>query len=95
MTTTRSTPTRWPTACERSGPGSRSIRPTSPFSGRVAKAKVLKIPYILVVGDDDVSSGTVGVNRRGSNRPERGVELAAFTEQLESRDRRATNSEPT
>ena len=58
----------------------------------MAKAKVLKIPYILVVGDDDVSSGTVGVNRRGSNRPERGVELATFTEQLEDRDRRATSS---
>ena len=55
-----------------------------PLAGRVAKAKVLKIPYILVVGDDDISSGTVGVNRRGSDRPERGVELAAFTEQLEA-----------
>jgi threonyl-tRNA synthetase len=49
----------------------------------VAKAKVLKIPYILVVGDDDVESGTVGVNRRGSNQPERGVEVTAFTESLE------------
>jgi threonyl-tRNA synthetase len=55
-----------------------------PLSGRVAKAKVLKIPYILVVGDDDLSSGTVGVNRRGGNRPERGVELSTFTEQLET-----------
>ena len=55
-----------------------------PLSGRVAKAKVLKIPYILVVGDDDISSGTVGVNRRGGDRPERGVELATFTEQLET-----------
>ncbi len=55
-----------------------------PLSGRVAKAKVLKIPYILVVGDDDISSGTVGVNRRGGGRPERGVELATFTEQLET-----------
>jgi threonyl-tRNA synthetase len=55
-----------------------------PLSARVAKAKVLKIPYILVVGDDDVSSGTVGVNRRGGDRPERGVELATFTEQLEA-----------
>jgi threonyl-tRNA synthetase len=49
----------------------------------VAKAKVLKIPYILVVGDEDLSSGTVGVNRRGSNRPERGVEVTAFTAMLE------------
>ena len=54
-----------------------------PLKPRVGKAKVLKIPYILVVGDDDVRSGTVGVNRRGGDRPERGVELAAFTEMLE------------
>ena len=54
------------------------------LGARYRKAKVLKIPYILVVGDDDVSSGTVGVNRRGSDTPDRGVELMAFTEQLEA-----------
>ena len=43
-----------------------------PLKPRVGKAKVLKIPYILVVGDDDVRAGTVGVNRRGGDRPERG-----------------------
>ena len=60
-----------------------------PLKPRVGKAKVLKIPYILVVGDDDVRSGTVGVNRRGGDRPERGVELAAFTEMLEREIARA------
>jgi len=35
------------------------------------------------VGDDDVHAGTVGVNRRGSDRPDRGVELTSFTEDLE------------
>jgi len=55
-----------------------------PLGSRVAKAKVLKIPYILVVGDDDVPAGTVGVNRRGTNRPERGVEVTAFTQMLEN-----------
>jgi threonyl-tRNA synthetase len=54
-----------------------------PLKPRVGKAKVVKIPYILVVGDDDVKAGTVGVNRRGGDRPERGVELTAFTEMLE------------
>jgi threonyl-tRNA synthetase len=43
----------------------------------------LKIPYILVVGDDDVAAGTVGVNRRGSQRPDRGVEFTEFTMALE------------
>ena len=55
-----------------------------PLGARIRRAKLLKIPYILVVGDEDVSAGSVGVNRRGSDRPERGVELADFTEQLES-----------
>jgi threonyl-tRNA synthetase len=54
-----------------------------PLGARIRRAKVLKIPYILVVGDDDVHAGTVGVNRRGSQTPDRGVGLASFTEDLE------------
>ncbi len=54
-----------------------------PLGARIRRAKLLKLPYILVVGDDDVQAGTVGVNRRGSNDPERGVELASFTSALE------------
>ena len=53
-----------------------------PLGARIRRAKLLKIPYILVVGDDDVAAGTVGVNRRGSDRPDRGVPLAEFTEAL-------------
>ena len=59
--------------------GSRSTRPTEPLGARIRRAKLLKIPYILVVGDEDVAAGTVGVNRRGSDRPDRGVPLAEFT----------------
>jgi threonyl-tRNA synthetase len=55
-----------------------------PLGARIRRAKLLKIPYILVVGDDDLGAGTVGVNRRGSERPDRGVGLADFTEMLES-----------
>jgi threonyl-tRNA synthetase len=47
-----------------------------PLGARVRKAKLEKIPYVLVVGDDDLASGTVGVNVRGSERPERGVKVA-------------------
>ncbi len=37
----------------------------------VRRAKLAKLPYVLVVGPDDVREGTVGVNRRGStdNKP--------------------------
>jgi threonyl-tRNA synthetase len=44
-----------------------------PLGARIRRAKMLKIPYVLVVGDDDVAAGTVGVNTRGAERPERGV----------------------
>jgi hypothetical protein len=35
-----------------------------------------------VVGDDDVAGGTLGVNARGSNDPERGVTLSEFRDRL-------------
>ena len=49
-----------------------------PLGGRIRKRKLEKVPYILVVGDDDVAHATVGVNARGSERPERGIALGAF-----------------
>ena len=49
---------------------------------RVRRAKLQKVPYVLVVGPEDVDAGTVGVNARGSDRPERGVALDAFRERL-------------
>jgi threonyl-tRNA synthetase len=48
---------------------------SEPLGTRIRRAKLEKIPYVLVVGDDDVGAGTVGVNRRGADRPERGVSL--------------------
>ncbi len=41
-----------------------------------------KVPYVLVVGDDDVEHGTVGVNQRGSDPPERGVTVDDFVARL-------------
>ena len=55
---------------------------TEPLGARIRKAKREKIPYIVVVGDDDVSNATIGVNARGSNDPERGVALASFRDRL-------------
>jgi threonyl-tRNA synthetase len=53
-----------------------------PLGKRIRAAKLEKLPYILVVGDDDVAAGTVGVNQRGSDKPERGVDLAVFVERF-------------
>jgi threonyl-tRNA synthetase len=54
---------------------------TEPLGGRIRKAKLEKIPYVLVVGDDDVEHGTVGVNPRGGD-VERGVAVDDFIERL-------------
>ena len=48
---------------------------------RIRNAKLEKIPYVLVVGDDDVAADTVGVNPRGGD-VERGVPLTGFVEQF-------------
>jgi threonyl-tRNA synthetase len=53
-----------------------------PLGARIRKAKLEKLPYILVVGDSDVEAGTVGVNARGSDQPERDVHMDAFVERL-------------
>lgn len=53
-----------------------------PLGARIRKAKVEKVPYILVVGDADVASSTVGVNARGANDPERGVDVGEFRRRL-------------
>ena len=55
-----------------------------PLGARIRKAKLEKLPYILVVGDDDVASRSVGINARGSNDPERGVALTDFVARLTS-----------
>ena len=48
-----------------------------PLGKRIRNAKMQKIPYVLVVGGDDVDNGTVGVNPRGGD-VERDVSVADF-----------------
>ena len=55
------------------------------LGARVRKAKTDKIPYVLVVGDSDAENGTVGVNERGSERPERDVTVDDFVARLAAR----------
>ena len=54
-----------------------------PLGKRVRNGKVEKLPYVLVVGDDDVAAGTVAVNRRGEDRPERDLTVDDFIARLE------------
>ncbi len=48
---------------------------------RIRTAKMERIPHVLVVGDEDVSAGTVGDNPRGGE-VERGVPLDEFARRL-------------
>ena len=50
---------------------------------RIRTAKMEKLPYVLVVGDDDVAAGTLGVNPRGGD-VERGVALEAFVGRMQA-----------
>ncbi|MFI5045610.1 MAG: threonine--tRNA ligase [Acidimicrobiia bacterium] len=52
------------------------------LGSRVRRAKLEKVPYVLVVGDADVEHGTVGVNTRSSDHPERDVSVDDFVARL-------------
>ncbi len=51
------------------------------LGNRIRRAKLEKIPWVLVVGDDDVAGDTVGVNGREGD-VERGVPVAVFIERM-------------
>jgi threonyl-tRNA synthetase len=53
-----------------------------PLGSRIRKAKLEKLPYILVVGDDDVEAGTVGVNQRAVEGVDRDVSVDDFITRL-------------
>ena len=55
---------------------------TDPLGKRVRNGKVEKVPYVLVVGDDDVANGTAGVNKRGVKEVDRDVAIADFISSL-------------
>ncbi len=54
-----------------------------PLGKRIRRAKQQKLPYVLVVGDDDVAAGTVGVNPRGGE-VERDVTVEDFIDRLDA-----------
>src|SRR3954470_17236831 len=58
------------------------VEATEKLGARIRRAKLEKTPAVPVVGDDDVEHGTVGVNERGSDEPERGVKVDDFVDRL-------------
>ena len=59
------------------------VEAADPLGKRIRTAKLDKIPYVLVVGDDDVEHGSVGVNTR-DGAVERGVPLSTFVSSIRS-----------
>jgi threonyl-tRNA synthetase len=62
-----------------------------PLGARIRKAKLDKIPHVVVVGDEDQANETVGDNPRGGQ-VERGVPVAEFVSRL--RDEVASHGRP-
>jgi threonyl-tRNA synthetase len=52
-----------------------------PLGARIRKAKLEKVPHVVVVGDDDVAGDTVGDNPRGGA-VERDLPVASFVQRL-------------
>ena len=64
--------------------GLRIERGTGPgkLGEKVRQAITQKVPVVVVVGDDDIAHGTVGVRLRGANRDRRGIPLDEALEEL-------------
>ncbi len=67
--------------------GSASIRADyvlarEPLSARIRQAKLEKIPYILVVGNEDTLNNTVGVNLRGGKDPIRDFDVDTLIDKI-------------
>lgn len=54
------------------------------LGARIRNAKKQKVPYILVVGEDDVANETVGINPRGGETPIRDVKAEEFLNNIKS-----------
>ena len=70
-------------ACKAAGLRAEVDESGEKLGALIRRARMAKIPYVLVVGADDVAAGTVGVNRRSwTTKPEQGVPLAAFVTEV-------------
>jgi threonyl-tRNA synthetase len=59
------------------------VEADEPLGGRIRRAKLEKVPHVLVVGDDDVAASTVGDNPRGGE-VERDVPIDRFVQRLQA-----------
>ena len=55
---------------------------SSTMGDKVRNASMLKIPYIVTIGDKEEEKGTLAVKKRGEEKPKFGVKLDKFLEEL-------------
>lgn len=55
---------------------------SSTVGDKVRNAAMMKIPYIVTIGDKEEEKGTLAVKRRGENKPKFGVDKKKFIEEL-------------
>ena len=59
------------------------VEADEPLGARIRKGKLQKLPYILVVGDNDIENDTAGVNPRGGE-VERDMPISDFIQRITS-----------
>jgi len=52
---------------------------------KIRLAEVQKIPYILVIGEEEKSSGTISVRERAEHKEKRGILLEKFIEEINNK----------
>jgi threonyl-tRNA synthetase len=52
---------------------------------KVRDAEMMKIPYVIVIGDKEEEKGTLAVRRRGEKKPEFGVKLDKFVSEIKGK----------
>ena len=55
---------------------------SSTMGDKVRNASMLKIPYIVTIGDKEEEKGTLAVKKRGEEKPKFGIELEKFLKDL-------------
>ena len=52
---------------------------------KIRDAEMMKIPYMIVIGDKEEEKGTLAVRRRGEKKPEFGVKLDKFVSEIKEK----------
>lgn len=52
---------------------------------KVRDSEMMKIPFLITIGDKEEEKGTIAVKKRGQNKPEFGVKLESFIKELKDK----------